>query len=60
MNKFRLDRKIILQRLNIKQHLQLQTQLLQLYILYDGTPPAAQAANNSPVFFTYHIINNCL
>jgi hypothetical protein len=32
MNKFRLDRKIILQRLNIKQHLQLQTQLLQFYI----------------------------
>jgi hypothetical protein len=33
MNKFRLDRKIILQMLNIKHCLQLQTQLLQFYYL---------------------------
>jgi hypothetical protein len=33
MNKFRLDRKIILQMLNHKQQLHLQTQLLK----YDNT-----------------------
>lgn len=31
MNKFRLDRKIILQRLNRKHSLQMRTQLLQFY-----------------------------
>jgi hypothetical protein len=36
MNQFRLDRKIILQRLNCKQHFQLQKQRQQFYIVQSG------------------------